>query len=111
MKRVALKKKPLGRPTTDRADRDERGRFAAGNRLARGNPIAVQIARFREGVAAAVTVDDLQDIMRKLVRLAKQGDVAAAKVVLERCLGQPQATDLVVEINRIRETIQTLEGY
>jgi hypothetical protein len=54
-------------------------------------------------LVAAVSEDDMRDIIGKLVEKAKAGDVAAAKVVLERCLGRPIESDII-------ERLEALEG-
>lgn len=41
----------------------------------------------REGFLAGVTENDLQEIAEALVRRAKQGDVAAARLLLDRLVG------------------------
>ena len=80
------------RSTTDSNGRDEHGRFVAGNCEAKGNPFARRVAKLRSVMLSAVSEDDMQQIIRKLVSLAKNGDVAAAKAVLDRVFGRaPQA--------------------
>ena len=69
--------------------RDARGRFAPGNKVARGNPFARHMARLRSVALAAVSAQDLEAIVRQLVTAAKAGDVAAAKVLLPYLLGRP----------------------
>jgi hypothetical protein len=50
----------------------------------------------------AVTPDDVADIMRALVAQAKAGDIAAARLVLERVFGRVTDTETL-------ERIETLE--
>jgi hypothetical protein len=69
--------------------RDARGRFAPGNKVARGNPFARRMARLRARALAAVSGPDLEAIVRQLVAAAQAGDVAAAKVLLPYLLGRP----------------------
>ena len=93
---------PLPRRLT--GEKDSRGRFAPGNSLGRGNPVALKMKEYREGLALGATPDDLREIMAKLVTLAKRPSVAAAKVVFERLLGSAQAVDLLERI----EILETL---
>src|ERR1700680_4032660 len=72
--------------------RDQRGRFAPGNRGGTGNPFARQVAGLRKAFLQGITVEDLAAIAAALLAKAKQGDVAAAKLVLAYAIGKPQAT-------------------
>jgi hypothetical protein len=85
---VSNGKKPEAPPPTD-AGRDSDGRFAAGNKFAAGNPFARRMARLRSRFLEAVTEDDLHTVARKLVDMAKGGDLAAAKLLLAYAIGQP----------------------
>lgn len=79
-------------PSGGDGGRDGRGRFATGNTASRGNPHAQAVGRLRAALLGAVTPDDLSEIVVALVAKAKAGDVAAAREVLDRCLGKvPQA--------------------
>lgn len=42
---------------------------------------------FREAFTDGVTADDIREIMRALVKRARTGDVRAAMLVLDRCVG------------------------
>ena len=71
-------------------DRDTAtGRFLPGNCYGHGNPMSKQVNRLRAALLRAVDEDDVDDVIRTLVRQAKAGDVAAAKVLLERLFGKP----------------------
>jgi hypothetical protein len=70
-------------------NRDERGRFAAGNRGGPGNPFARQTAALRRALVNAVTETDITDIAAALLDRARQGDVAACKLVFSYTLGKP----------------------
>jgi hypothetical protein len=71
-------------------NQDEQGRFIKGNKAAVGNPNAARVARLRTALLAAVSPDDISDIIKSLVRQAKSGDVAAAKLLLDRCIGKDE---------------------
>ncbi len=66
------------------------GRFAVGNPGGPGNPFARQVAGLRQALLNGVTADDLQCVARKLVELAKDGNVQAAKLLLSYTIGKPQ---------------------
>jgi hypothetical protein len=69
--------------------RDAAGRFVKGNAGGTGNPFARRVARLRSALLDAVTEGDLQAVARRLVLQAKNGDVAAAKLLLLYTVGRP----------------------
>jgi len=68
--------------------RDRQGRFKAGNPGGPGNPHAKQTHEIHRTLCEAVTLDDLRAILQALVNKAKDGDVIAAREVLDRRLGK-----------------------
>src|SRR5438270_7592749 len=79
-------------PSPDGANgRDAGGRFTRGNPGGPGNPFARRIAELRRAAIATVTEDDIQAVITALIAKAKQGDVAAARLLLAHSLGQPVA--------------------
>ena len=83
--------------------RDERGRFAPGNRGGPGNPNAKKVAAIRGALLRAVTVSDTRAIVKALIERAKQGDVPAAREVLNRTLGQPLPADIEQRLADLEE--------
>lgn len=73
--------------------RDGHGRFAKGNRISRGNPLARRVARLRAALVRAVTPEDIAAVVEALIEKARSGDVAAARELLDRTLGKPDALD------------------
>jgi len=69
--------------------RGTNGRFAKGNPGGPGNPRAKQVALVRSMLLDAVTEDDIRAIVQTLVQKAKDGDVAAARELLNRVFGKP----------------------
>jgi hypothetical protein len=80
---------PGAQPQAAEGGRDSHGRFAQGNRGGPGNPFARQVAALRKTLLAAVTPEDLEAVTRELIRQAKEGNVAAAKLLLSYALGKP----------------------
>ncbi|MFO0846448.1 MAG: hypothetical protein U0797_29445 [Gemmataceae bacterium] len=76
-------------PKTNPEGRDSNGRFAKGNAGGPGNPFARRVAQMRSLALEKVTDDDLAAILKKMVELAKEGDIPAAKLVLQYTLGKP----------------------
>src|SRR5437763_7875991 len=70
------------------AEREHNGRFAAGNRGGPGNPFARRVAELRKAFIEAVTYEDLQSICQRLISLAVEGDVSAARLLLGYVLGK-----------------------
>jgi hypothetical protein len=64
------------------------GRFAPGNKGGPGNPLAKKVAELRSALLASVSPRDVQDIVRRIKREAKNGDIAAARELLDRVLGK-----------------------
>jgi hypothetical protein len=71
------------------------GRFAAGNAIARGNPVNRRMASLRAALLDSATSEAVQAVGAKLAELARGGDVQAAKVWLDFVVGKPpQAVEL-----------------
>ena len=85
--------------------RDERGRFAPGNVGGPGNPHAKQVGKLRSAMLAAVSDKEMKAVVKKLVELAKGGNVPAAKEVLDRCLGRPVEADLLERLEELEELL------
>jgi len=71
-------------------DRDTHGRFAKGNRGGVGNPFARQVAGFRAAILSATTHEDIQAITKKLIEMAREGNLAAAKLHWAYTCGKPE---------------------
>lgn len=84
--------KQVAEDNPEKADgRDPKtGRFLKGNRGGPGNPDVRIIAEHRKALREAISREDLIDVLHKLRDLAKDGDVAAARVLFERCYGRPR---------------------
>jgi hypothetical protein len=83
---------PPHKPLTNGANghgRDDSGRFAAGNPGGPGNPHAQAVARFRAAIFDTVTEADFQKLVKSLLSKARGGNIAAARLVLEYCVGKP----------------------
>jgi hypothetical protein len=85
--------------------RGAKGRFLPGNKEGRGNPLAGKVARLRGVVVASIGANDMRVIVKKVVEMAKAGDLAAAKVVFERSVGPPEAADIVARLDALEERL------
>lgn len=72
------KRKPRGKP------------FEKGNPGGPGNPNIRRMAEHQAAVREAISGADLKKVLQKLKELAIDGDVQAAKVLLDRVLGKPK---------------------
>ena len=96
------------RSTNGPNGRDGRGRFAKGNAGGPGNPHAGKVAKLRSAVLAAVKEDDMRQIVERLVRLAKEGDLAAVRELFLRTLGRPLEPDILERLERLEDAVQRL---
>jgi hypothetical protein len=83
--------------------RDNAGRFSTGNAGGPGNPYAKRVGQLRRALLDAVSEDDLQAVIQAMVRKATGGDVAAARILFDRCLGPPIAADILERIEMLEE--------
>ena len=90
--------------------RDGRGRFTRGNPGGPGNPHAPRVAQLRAALLEAVTVDDVREVLLALIQEAKAGNVQAIKLFLDRTLGQPEATDVLVRLEELEEALERSSG-
>jgi hypothetical protein len=94
--------------TAEDNGRDSAGRFAPGNSVGRGNPHARHVAKLRSALMKAVTPEDIIAIVTKMVELAKDGDLVAAKEVLTRTLGKPQEADLAERLEQLEDLAEKI---
>ena len=74
---------------TPTSGHDSKGRFAKGNPGGPGNPFARQVAALRKVIIDRLTEEDLLAITEALLAKAKEGNVAAAKLLLAYGIGKP----------------------
>ena len=83
--------------------RDSAGRFAPGNSASNGNPHARRVGQLRSAVLAAVSEEDVRDVILAMMKKATEGDVAAARIFFDRCLGPPIAADILERIEALEQ--------
>ncbi len=79
-------KKMAPSPSTN--GRSANGQFRIGNQGGPGNPHVTKVGKLRSALLNAVTAADVRKIAKKLIELAIGGDIAAAKLLLDRSLGK-----------------------
>jgi len=93
------------------ADRDSRGRFTPGNAGGPGNPLGGKVARLRAALIEAVSEDDIRAIAHRLIEQAKEGNLAAAKELLNRTLGKPTEHDLIERLDALEDVAGERGGW
>ena len=78
------------KPAEANPGRDDLGRFVMNNKGGPGNPFARQVAALRQALIDSISPDDIQDVATRLLALAKDGNVQAAKLLLAYTIGKPQ---------------------
>jgi hypothetical protein len=81
------------------------GKFAPGNRLGRGNPLAGRAAKIRAVLLRKMTAKVANAIADKLVEMAKRGDLAAIKELLDRTIGKASATEILERLERLEAAV------
>src|SRR5690554_2493747 len=85
-------------------ERDNRGRFAPGNRGGPGgNAQAMKASKFRATLYSATSISDIRAIARKLIEQSRDGDHAAIKILFDRLLGPSVAPDLLEKIEALEK--------
>lgn len=79
--------------------RDRGGRFTTGNRIAKGNAMAKRMQEHRAAVAGAISPAALFEVVDGLLKAARSGDAAAARLLLEYTLGKPRPAPLVLDFD------------
>lgn len=77
------------KPTPSPSGRTGNGRFAKGNTVGKGNPFARKCASLRAALLRKFDDASMERLAEKLLELALQGDVAAARLVLQYVIGKP----------------------
>lgn len=90
--------------------RDDRGRFVKGNPGGPGNPLGARVAKLRGALLEAVTPEDVRAVARALVEAAKGGNVQAAREVLQRVLGAPEALDLAERLEALEALLERVNA-
>ncbi|MGD8307406.1 MAG: hypothetical protein PVF17_12190 [Ignavibacteria bacterium] len=84
--------KAIDKPkTTDKTDRDAKGRFIKGNKAATGGPgsASTTTTKLKHCFQQNVTEEDIKDVIAKHLELAKRGDMSAIKELYDRLFGKP----------------------
>lgn len=69
--------------------RDDKGRFMAGNSVARGRPRREREKEFLSAFDRGLPADELSEVVAAILIKAKQGSVPAARLLFEYSIGKP----------------------
>jgi hypothetical protein len=86
---TATATKPTNHTPPSMDGRDLGGRFANGNAGGPGNPYPRRMAAFRRALLNCVSEEDIIAITRAVIEEAKNGNVAAAKLLFQYVFGKP----------------------
>lgn len=96
---------PASQPAGQPVGRGKDGKFAPGNKCARGNPHGKKVAQLRTAMLGAVSQKDFRLVFKKMLELAKKGDTTAAKILVDRMLGPPHDIDYAERFERLEDLI------
>jgi hypothetical protein len=68
------------------------GRFAKGNSGGPGNPFNATVQKLRAAMVQAVSPEDIGEVIGQVLTQAKDGNLAAIKLLLSYTIGQPHQT-------------------
>jgi hypothetical protein len=77
---------------SDPANRQANGRFGMGNKGGPGNPYNGTVQKLRAAMVSAVSEEDIRAVIGKVLDQAKEGNLAAVKLLLSYTIGQPHQT-------------------
>src|SRR5687767_14102980 len=93
---------------------DDKGHFRKGNPGSPGNPNIRKMAEYIGAIREAVTGDDLKQVMSMLLKKAKEGDMIAAKTLLDRVAGKAgvakQDDPLKIDLPTMATTKDTVDA-
>jgi hypothetical protein len=65
------------------------GTFAKGHHHSRGNPFVKELHAMRVRLYNAVSNEDFDAVVKKMIELAREGSIQAAKLLIEHLAGKP----------------------
>ena len=86
------------------------GRFKKGNAGGPGNPLVRRVQVIRSVLVNAITPEAIQAVVQTLISKAKDGDVAAAKIIFERGAGPAQALDIELHLTELENQLLSISG-
>jgi len=81
------------------------GRFLPGNPGGPGNPHAAKLEKLRAALVRTVREADIRAILRQIIEKARNGDIVAAKLLLDRVLGPPVSADIIARLEELERKV------
>lgn len=81
------------------------GKFVKGNSCAKSHGAWQSMNRLRKAVVCAVSEEDIQEIVAKLVSLAKGGDYRATRLLFDYTIGRAESLDLLGRLDELEELV------
>ena len=78
------------------------GHFAKGNNLSKGNPYTSQMQAFQRVVLTSIKKHELRELIRVIYGKALEGDMNAAKLLVERLCGK-QIQDAGIQVTNLSQ--------
>ena len=106
-KRERLTLPSLTPAPTANGGKDVRGRFAPGNTLGRGSPLAGRAAKIRAVLLRKLTDAETEKIGDRLLAMAQGGNLLALRELLDRTIGKPTQFEVLERLDALTELLQT----
>ena len=94
--------------THGNSDRGKDGRFRAGNRYGKGNPLAGRAAKIRAVLLDKLSPEQAAVIADSLIDKAKKGNLAAVREIFDRTVGRPASSELTDRVERLEQMVEDL---
>ena len=92
-------------PSTHGPDgRAPHGRFVAGNRFGRGNPLAGRAAKIRATLLKKLTPKVAGEICDTLIAQARSGELASVRELFDRTIGRPAQLELLERVEELEKS-------
>lgn len=92
------------------AERDNKGRFQAGNRAGKGNPYIQKVATLRKALYECVSPEDMRALIDVLKQRAFAGDIKAVALLLDRVLGPSVALDVWERLEKLEKLAEKIDA-
>ncbi len=95
-------------PKLNGTGRKPDGRFGPGNPGGPGNPYTRKCNELRAAIYDGVSREDMAEMVKALVELAKQGDIQAFRELVPWLLGKPESAELTARIEELETLLREI---
>lgn len=93
-------------PKLNGTGRKPDGRFGPGNPGGPGNPYTRKCNELRAAIYDGVSREDMAEMVKALVVLAKKGDIQAFRELVPWLLGKPESVDTLARIEELESMLR-----